>query len=229
MSASILNYLRPLHVVMYVEGMENKVMDGQRLSVVRWKTPQDKMKDKTYVKPSNVAVPLPKVVLSVTPDCLQSAMIEAIEALQDAAVRKFITDKMIEVPGINLASIVIPEEIGTAEGLASFSQSQASSGRLSKEGLSNWFDAVIADALVDLVIGKNPALTAEQAVGQVEKAKTVLCSLASPRTAMPVSVATQLLKAVQVAPASDKVRMQLETKLDGYINPPSTEELLLSL
>lgn len=233
-NASLLNYLHPNKVVMYTQGMENKVLEGYRLSVIRWKAPSEKMvaKGKEDKKHPALAVPVTAIAMTVMPQVLQEAMIEALQDMQDAAIRKHIEEKITELPGINYSIITIPEELGTPVGLAAFLSAKAESARLSKDGLTKWFDAVIADALVDAVASRLPPDTQhreEVAASQVEKAREAIISLASPRTNMPPNVAKTLLRAMQYAPSGDRTRGQLEVKLAIFANPPTLGELELAL
>jgi hypothetical protein len=217
---------------MYVDGMENKVMEGYRLSVIRWKTPTAELKNPAYKKTPTLCVPLPALPVSVMPVALQVAMQEAVDDIQDAAVRSFISQEIENKPGINLVSIMVPEKLGTHEGIAEFAAAKAASGRLSKESLGAWFDAILADSLVDAIIARLPPDTedaASVAVAQIAGARTAVVGLASPRANIPQRVAVQLLKAVCMAPKGDKTRAALEVKLGLFANPPSAEELLLSL
>lgn len=232
MSNTTLNYLVPFTPVYYVEGMEKRVMEGYRLSLIRWKTPSKEVKNAAYKKLASVCVPVPSISLTVVPDCLANAMSEAISELQDKAIRSIVAGKLEEDGSYPLTSIVIPEALGTPAGLAAWQAVEAASGRLSKDSLSSWFDAVLADALVDAVSSRldaNDPTSPEKAVKQVEAAKIAIVALASPRAAMSVAVAMQLKKAIAFAPSGDKTRQQLDAKLEIFINPPSTEELMLSL
>lgn len=228
---STLNYLRPFQPVMYVDGMENRVMEGYRLSVITWKHTEKQAATPGYQRKPTVCVAMPRIALVVEPECLQAAMLEALEKLQDQAVRDCIAGAIEVESGINIQSITIPQELGTAAGLAASASAKAATGRLSKDSLNSWFDARIAGPLVDAVVANLPADSgaAELAVKQVEKAKLAIASLASPRVTMPRRVAEQLQKAINMAPEGDKVREQLTKKLDFFINPPSAGELELSI
>lgn len=225
--------LTPFHCVMYVEGMEERVPSDHRLSVIRWKTPKEELKNKDYVRRPTVCVALPMVLLSLTPDCLASAMQDALGEMQDAAVREVVAAAIEATPGVNLSTIRIPEELGTPSGLAKWASTKAVSARLSTKGLEEWFDGVMAAPLVDLVTSKLPEDTphlAEVAVAQVAKAREAIVKLASPRVTMPPAIAAQLARAIGATVASnDRTRKQLEERLAFFINPPKTEELLLNL
>lgn len=215
---------------MYVDGMEGRVMDGYRLSVISWKHTEKQAAQAGYQRKPTVCVAMPCIAVAVEPECLQAAMLEALEKLQDAAIRDVVVAALEVESGINIQAIHIPQELGTAAGLAAQAQAKAATGRLSKDSLSSWFDARIAGALVDAVVANLPDGTApEVAVKQVEKAKLAIASLASPRVTMPRKVAEQLQKAINMAPRGDKVAEQLTKKLDFFINPPSASELELSI
>lgn len=222
----------PFVPVMYVDGMEARMPAGMRLSVVRWKvTKEAKARGETQKKPT-VAVMLPLVSLSVVPECLASAVTSAIEEMQDAAVRSHVAAALEADSSLPVGQIKIPEGLGTPQGLAMFAAAQAASGRLSKEGLEVWFDGMLQDKLLDLVLTRMDPTTEnkeEVAVKQVLKAREAIISLASPRTSLSKLVAIQLQKAVALVVAGDKTREQLWSKLEIFANPPSTEELLLNI
>ena len=246
MSTSLLNYLTPLKLYDYVEGMETRCLAAHRLSVVRWKTPTAQVNNPNYKKLPTVCCSLPSVSLSCAPDVLQAAMQAALEDMQDAAVRSTIAQAVENNSRASLLAVVIPSELGTAEGLAAFASAQAASGRLSKEGLAAWFTSSLAapltEALVDRLVEvataesldgsleDSEALRIEEAAkAQVAKAKAAIEALASPRANMSPMVAKQLQKALSFAPSGDRVRKQLEAKLEVFINPKVAEELLLNL
>lgn len=229
-TTSTLNYLRPFQPVMYTDGMENRVMEGYRLSLITWKHTEKQAATPGYQRKPAVCVAVPRIALAVEPECLQAAMLEALEKLQDQAVRDCIVSAIEVESGINMQSIVIPQELGTPAGLAASLEVKASVGRLSKSSLEAWFDARIATSLVDAVVANLPAESDPSvSVRQVEKARMAIASLASPRVVMPRKVAEQLQKAINMAPEGDKVKEQLTKKLDFFINPPSAAELELSI
>ena len=233
MTNTTLNYLTPFQVVSYVEGMENRLLDGQRLSVVRWKTPSHELGNPAYKKQSAVCASVPAISLSLhSPECLREAMQDALVEIQDKAIRAHVEQELKATPGISLSSIVLPSSVGTPEGLAAFCSAVAISSRLSKDSLEKWFDSFLSGPLVDLVVSKLPPETensAEVAVAQVMKAKAAILTLASPRTAMPRQVAVQLQKAIALAPQGDRTKEQLGKKLELFINPPGMAELELAI
>lgn len=206
-------------------------MSGYRLAVVRFKTPKEKMNDPAYRRTPTMCVSLPVIELSITPVCLSSALSVALAGMQDDALRSVVANAIEEFPGINLVSIEVPLALGTAEGLAGLVSSTATRGRVSAASLGAWFDAVLCDPLLDLLMTKIPASAEapEIAVRQVEGAKKAICALASPRSTMPGAVAIQLRKAVSLAPVGDRMRVFIDGKLELFINPPASAELLLNL
>lgn len=231
--------LTPFQVVMYTEGAESRVPQGYRLSLIRWKMPTEKelKANPGALKKPNVCVALPGLSLAVVPACLAVALQEALEDIQDNAVRSFITGKIEETSGVNLASLVVPAELGTAEGLRDYAAKKTISARLSGDSLGAWFDSRMSGPLVDLVVSKLEGTegAAEIAVGQVVKARAAIVALASPRAVMPQAVAMQLAKAIGATVLKDgegrgdKTVESLMKKLEFFINPPKAEELLLSL
>jgi hypothetical protein len=95
----------------------------------------------------------------------------------------------------------------------------------------------MSESLVDLISEKlasrndiEEEAKAGVAVGQVAKAKEAIVALASPRSVMPKEIASQLARAIgATVPEGDRIGGQLLKKLDLFINPPSTVDLLLSI
>lgn len=220
--------LTPFQVVMYVEGMENRVTASDRLSVIRWKTPKDKMSDTSYRKQPTLCVAIPVIEFEVEPACLVEAMKQAIEDMQDNAIRDVITTEIEAQPGMNLATILIPRELGTPSGLAAWSAKKVISGRLSTELLTQWFASTL-QAPLEVALAGIEGISEVQHTKAVAQHKMLVISLASPRAVMNPKIAAQLQKAINLVPVGDKVRNQLNTKLELFINPVSANELLLSL
>lgn len=213
--------------------MSSTPLVGYRLSVIAWKTPSKEKDNASYKRKPTICVAVPSLNLSVTPSCLAVAMREALEGMQDAAIREIVVNALERDTSIAISSIWVPEELGTPEGLAAWNAKQSVSARLSTASLTTWFDNVVAGPLVELVVSKLPPETMDLegvAIAQVEKAKIAIVSLASPRVTMPKKIAEQLAKALgAVVAEGDSTRAQLEKRLDFFINPPVSAELLLNL
>lgn len=227
---SNLNYLVPFAVTYYKEGMEERVPASHRCSILWFKTPQKEVGNSSYVRTPTLCVALPAISITVTPTSLQDAMVAALEEMQDSAVRSFITRSTEGSSGVGLSTLVVPQELGTASGVAAASLAKAPSLRLTKEGIEKWFTSEIEVQLVELVASKLPASSPpEVAVAQAQKAKVALSSLAGSRTVMPQVVAIALQKALSLAPEGNRMKVQLMGKLEVFANPPSSEELLSML
>lgn len=225
-----LNYLTPFAITYYKEGMESRAPTEHRCSVLWFKTPQKEVKNPEYVRTPTLCVALPSIALTVEPVALQGAMVAAFEEMQDSAVRSFITRELERSSGVGLSTLVVPQELGTASGVAAASLSKATSLRLTKEGIEKWFSEELEVQLVELVASRLPASSPpEVAVAQAMKAKVALASLAGSRTVMPQSVAVALQKALSLAPEGNRMKVQLMGKLEPFAKPPSSEELLSML
>lgn len=212
------------HVIMYVDGMEDRVSENSRLSVLRWKTEKE-----TGKKLPTLAVIVPEIKLMVAPSCLQEAMQDAFEDMQDVAIRKSILQSIEENPGINVASLTVPESIGTPEGVANFNLEGKESKRLSKVKLENWFASEIKEPL-ELALAGIEGITEEKHSVAMKQHKELIIALASPKAVMKPSLARQLQKAINLASEGDRIKKQLNDKLEGFINPKmKEEEMLLSL
>ena len=226
---TILNYLTPFQLYSYTDGAEDKVLEGYRAAIIRGREPGEAAKAKGVKKLPTMIVALPRITLTVTPLVLQASMTDALAKMQDAAVRSHIDSLLVKEPGIMLAGQMVPQEIGNAEGLASFNATNGVSGRLTKEKLATWYKDTLMEALMDRLIEVAPETSSEVLALKVQKTGEYICKLAAPKLDIRPEFAKQLLKVVILAPSEDAIRIALVKKLDIVINPPSEAEFSLDI
>lgn len=209
-------------VVSYVAGV-TKPLNGQRLSVVFWKTGKD------GIKPESKCVSIPKIE-GITPEELQLMIPHCIELLaqaQNKIIREAIEAKKTTILGEDITvakCIAYLNEVGTSE----------SSERLTAASLSAWYDSVLADSVMlavsdKLGIGEAPSDAESAKVESIcNKYKDTISKLASGAFKLPPDYATLVKKVVSMAPAEDTVRSKLEGKLDKMI-AVNSDELLMAL
>lgn len=197
---------------------------GHRLAEITWKTPTNEKNNAAYKKPASTCVAIPLINLTIQPSVLQTALIAAFEALQDAVIRHHISQHLLRDSAMNLATIIIPSDILTPEGVAAFQAAQATSAKLSKELLATWFDCSIKDQLEEK-LALIPGMDEKKLIAVMLQHKTLICDLASPRAAMNEDLARKLQRAINLAPdPTDKIYAALNKKLEGFMKP--TEDLL---
>lgn len=193
---------------------------ADRLVVIRFK----EKKGSTTPKSPSYCVSIPVLEVTTNDELLNKAATAAIQELQDSIIRErveaFLEDTSIrkEINELEINAIAI----------STFYDRVATSGRLSKELLSSWFDETLAEELALALLVAVPSLQSDEAqLSAVLKShKDHICNLASPRANMPQKLATQLRKAVLLAKEEEgKIKPTLLSKLDAFINPPKVTEL----
>lgn len=199
-----------------------------RLSVVSWKTPQSEVKNPDFKRRSSICVAVPIVVSSFPhSSILSTALVQAVNDMQDAVVRDYVNALIEADTSVNLIGQSVPRELLTDEGIAAWFANKSVNGRLSKDAVFNWFDTVLAGTLTDK-LSALPGIDEEKLLKAVQQHRKLLADLASPRAQMPEVLAGQLRKALLLVPG-DKVRESLLTRIDGFLKPKSSLELELGL
>lgn len=194
------------NVTSHITG-QTKPLFGQRLSVVAYKT--DK---KTGVKPESKSVSIPKfeiAPLMVRVTEIQDSILELAYKAQDAIVRELVEFGK---------SFVQDTEIGI-DAIIAYLNDSSESGRLTRKVLDNWFDMNVSEmlqvALADkLGLSNTPTLQESNKVDLlVASYKDKLAALSGGNTSYSPKVATQLLRALEVASVEDSIASKLVAKL----------------
>lgn len=187
-------------------------MPSHRLSVIRWKATKEQPKAR-----SALYVSIPQITLLVEPSILKTAMQAALEDLQDSFIRSRI-ESDIE------AGLQLPKSFDISDlepsSLAAWAEETATSGKLSKEGIQTWFANELREAL-ELRFSELPNMTDDNMSKALAQFQEGLTKLASPQANMPVNIAQQLSKALELANDS-KIKLQLGKKLEKFLNPVET-------
>jgi hypothetical protein len=213
------------HDVLVYNGKQ-KAGTNQRLSVVAFKTPSDRKDDPTYKRPDARCVSVPKLELSVTPQILKDSMQQALEDLQDAAIRKIVVAAIDE--GKNVIT-VHDSQIGF-ESIAEFAKLEAANGKLNKDLIEDWFDSDIGDELTlalasAMKVGSSPTPEQEKKIAAaVTNYKSVFKSLAAPKAGLSPKIAQQMQKAlVHAKNKEDRVYKALSLKLTASLDQKDPE------
>jgi hypothetical protein len=195
---------------------KNKPKDGHRLSVTTFKSlakftekevdgkPNPDF-DATYKKPDARCVSVPSIKLECTPAIIKDAMQQALEDMQDAAIRELIIAALDEKKSI----INIHEDQINYEAIARFAAENAASGKLTKDGIEGWFDDELADVLTLKLANKMQLpdnATAEQnkkLANAVTNYKGVFLSLAAPKAGLSPKIAVQLKNVIDLCENKD--------------------------
>lgn len=195
--------------------------NNHRLAKLRWKSG----KNTKAFYPTNLCVSVP--VYTVMPrdedmilsSLFQQAFNDAQDALIKALVEKEITATS-KHPSIIAGADILPHAVAAYK-----AEETTGTGQLSTVKVETWFDTDLAEIL-RVTIADNANIDLEMAnpeeVKKLEDSclryRTVLTSLASPKTSLSQATAEQLNKVLALADDST-VRTQLQTKVDIYRKP----------
>lgn len=179
--------------------------------------------DPLYKKPDARCVDVPAFKIQASPQILQDALQQAFEDLQDQVIRRLIVEAIEE--GKN--AISIHDDQVNCEAIAAFAAATAAGGKITKDGIEDWFDTEMANELTLAVANamKLPdtpdAAQNKRLADMVTNYKGVFMTLAAPRAGMSKTIANQCKKALELCENKDsrmfkaldaKVRAQLEEK-----------------
>jgi hypothetical protein len=198
-----------------------------RLVTVTWKAKRDKT---TGVLIDNkrpaVCVSIPRVSVSVTPTCLQTALQDAFEDMQKQIIVEHIETELDA--GKAVTTVTINDNMLSFVAVAAWCNEQ-STGKLSRKLLEDYFDNDVAAHILLAVARKfgseaPDTLTAEQqqrAEKIIAQYRANVAALSNPNGKFTPEVAAQLQRAVELADES-KLRSTLLAKLTAYQRPAET-------
>lgn len=195
-----------------------------RLSVCNFKTPRKEKDNKDYKKPAARSVSIPKFVILVEPTVLQVAITNAFYDLQDQIIRDKITKAIAESKDGNPTIFLTDQEI-SAQAVADYAAEVASGGKLSAKAIEEWYDTSLEEALflaiaAKLGLGNSPTPEETAKLDAVMKQhRELIVGLASTTVNYSEKLSKNLLLAVQKAGDGDRIRQQLENKLQKFIQP----------
>lgn len=220
---------------------KNKPKTDHRLAVVTFKTDKSKSEseieeggkksanpdyDPNYKKPDARCISVPALRITVGPQVLQDALQQAFEDLQDAVIRKLVVEALDQ----NKNLISIHETQINFEAVALFAATNAAGGKLTKDGIEEWFDESLADTLtlklanaMKLSDTPNQQESAKLA-SAVTQYKGVIISLAAPRAGMSKTVATQLKTVLELCENKDtRMYKALHAKVTTHLTEKEPE------
>lgn len=220
---------------------KNKPREGYRLAVVSFKTDKSKSEkeidvdgkkqtnpdyDPNYKKPDARCVDIPSLKLDCTPQVLKDAIQQAFEDLQDSIVRKLVVAELDA--GKNV--INIHDNDVNFEAVSLFAAANAAGGKLTKDGIEEWFDADLADTLT---LALANAMKLPDTPSQVESAKlasavtgykNVFLTLAAPKAGMSKNVAGQMKSVIDLCENKEgRMFKALSVKIANHLTEKEPE------
>lgn len=224
-----MSIISPFHDVLPYN-VSSKALDGQRLSIITFKTPKDKKDDANYKKPENRCVSIPILSVKVTvsgdhPDCMQSPMQALFEELQDSVIRSHVVAAIEDDAKI----ITVSDDQISFAACAAWAAENAISGKLTKDVINGWFEANMSEPL-EVALANAMGLPSEGiSAAQVEKLnaavkqhKLLFADCAATRPAIAPPVAKSLLSALKLT-EDDRVVLSLRDKLKKIAEPKAVE------
>lgn len=213
----------------YVSG-QTKPAAGQRLASFNWKTSTQKDSAWFGIKRDSKAVSLPLIdgaAINNNMSVLLPHIQTYLHSVQDKIVRaaleassdlQYISDEQVSIAAI-----------------VDYLEDSDESGRLTKSGMEEWFASNVADSLmVQLAerLGVSEQATPEE-LGKIEAVmaafKGKISALAGGKTSYDAKTATQLQKAVALAPEGDVIADRMVARLQKMIDAAAGGSLLDAL
>lgn len=218
------------HSVVTYDG-KNKPFTGQRLSKVTWKTCTDKSSQWFNIKRESKCVSLPPVLVAdITANiaALSPHLIGFLHGVQDKMVREMLD------AGNNVVSI--STEAVSIGAIVEYLESSDESGRLTKESVGTWFDAVVSDNLAMMIgekLGVGEVVTDAQSAKVLEVVsafKGKIAALAGGKTSYEPKVCKSLINALGlVAPEGDALATRFTKRLEKMIEESEKQVDLMDL
>lgn len=238
-----INEVLPVYV--YTDSMNDRV--GYRLAVQRWKA--GKNKDGSVRKALSVArcvyVPqevntMPGTMPGTLSSSLEVWLQDQYEMLIDTRIRELIEEDIkagnttaMSIPVIALAPDMLGKWYAGSELKKS---SDASRGKLTKDAIAQWFDAVMVGALKEeFKVKFGPEVPPQKISNVIEKYKEIMVKLAAPRPDLGNrknvdTIAHAItLDAVILADNGSGVYEKLQDKISKLLEEPEEVELLEGL
>lgn len=213
----------------YVSG-QTKPAAGQRLASFNWKTSSDKDSIWFGKKRDSKAVSLPTIAVKEIVDnihMLAPVVIHYLHSIQDKLIRA-------KLEASSDAEWISDSEISLTS-IIDYLEDSDESGRLTKAGIEEWFATNVADSLmVQLAerLGVSEQATPEE-LGKIEAVmaafKGKISALAGGKTSYDAKTATQLQKAVALAPEGDVIADRMVARLQKMIDAAAGGSLLDAL
>lgn len=219
------------HTVTGYQSGVTKPSSGQRLASFNWKTSNDKDSIWFGKKRDSRAVGIPFIQVDDIKDnlvALTPHIQEYLQSVQDKIVREML-DKSSDLEFVSESDISIASIIEYLE------ESAGESGRLTKASMEQWFvSALEAPLMVQLAakLGVSEEVTNEESAkieAVVGAFKGKIAALAGGKTSYSPAIATQLQKAVGLAPEGDVIADRMMVRLQKMIDSGGSASLLDAL
>lgn len=203
---------------------------GHVLLSLRWRITKEAKEAGAKSIPTCV-VAVAATSLFVEPASLNEIIHAAFHDAREACARDYVNSRIADETGINLESILIPADILSDAGMATWhaaSLVKKDTTRLSKDLLSAWFDALLAPAIRGEINRRMPGVVGVMMTATLAAYKGHIIALSKRDTALGETLARQVQEVVHLVDINDPVRAAVSARLDGFISP-KTDALLLSL
>lgn len=217
------------NVTSYISG-STKAFIGQRLSVVSYKTVQDKESAYFGIKKESKAVSIPKLssaVVQESIDALMPIIIDTLEGLQDKVIRKQVDEgkAFITAESISIAALVEQwNSVGT------------DGERITKDSVKAWFDSNIAEVLMITLSDRMGISTEAPSNAESQRIEMItasyrekISSLAGGKTSFEPKLAESIVKALKLAGDDDKLAVRFIARCEKMIAENTGNELLNAL
>lgn len=217
-------------VVAYTSG-QTRPAAGQRLASFNWKTSSDKDSIWFGAKRPSKAVSVPYITkeqVSSNLVALTPAIVEYLATIQDKIIRE-------KLEASSDLEFISDSDISVASIVEYLEESAGESGRLTKASMEQWFvSALEAPLMVQLAdrLGVSEEVTDEESAkieAVVGAFKGKIAALAGGKTSYSPAIATQLQKAIGLAPEGDIIADRMMVRLQKMIDSGAGVSLLDAL
>ena len=201
----------------------SKAFDQQRLVAIHYKSRNIKNPDGTTTPVAKfpslcVSVPALRMNLSGMPAAAQSVTLSLWENLQDDLIRSLIDQRrQKDAAGLPTATSIkttVSDDEIALESIAAFAAATGN-GKLSSEGIGQWFDSNLTEPLVEALLATDAERTDDQVKAILHGYRDAICKLAAVVPNLTQANIQQVRKAVLKAPEEDSMAPRLLLKLDA--------------
>lgn len=197
---------------------------GMRVVSLHWKERKATDTKPAVAKRASVSCIVPSIIIAAfEPACLLDAVQDAIDEAQDSLVRSLVES----------GSTLIPHDAVNAVAVAAYCAAVATSKRLNKPAILQWFDSSLQDkviAKITAVLVTDPSKQTDADVTKIIAATEVYRSqfaeLAAPKPTITLSNAEKLLAWAQQSEQKDSVYDSIVSKLNVITKRTDVEILI---
>lgn len=202
-----------IHAIVPFDSAKSKAFTGQRLSKISYKT---RKVNGIESKLQSMCASIPCVNVSEVQENIAAFtghVVALIESTQDAMIREMYESGLTNVDGQAIGIVQVLEYL----------DAQSSGSRLTKEEVTTWFDAILADVLAIAFAeklginsdGSNLTPELENKIScSVNVYRDKISSLSGGKTRFPAEVCDKLIKALEFADDADVMKVRFVRRLE---------------